>query len=123
MANGTGNGMAGYDASGDPCINLGGWPVEYEARGFFNPETCTLELTVIESWPKTEAHAVCLGYGSEVEGPPYKLVIEGIKLSETKIRDDIPLTQDEISWVNSFTLVPGMGTENLNCLFPEAPSE
>jgi len=123
QVSGTGFGMAGYDASGGPCINLGGWPVNYEVGGYFNPESCELTIGIVETWPKTEAHAVCLGYGAEVEGPPYTIAFTGLKFTETDVVKGVPLTQDEIVWVNTFTLIPGMGTENLDCIFADPPAE
>ena len=124
LVSGTGFGMAGYDASGDPCINLGGWPVEYTATGTFNAEACELNITADESWPKTEAHSVCLGSGAEVEGPPYKLIFPSLKFTDNEVvATPEPRTVDEIYWSDTFTLVPGVNTEKLNCLFtaPSAP--
>ncbi|MFN2146221.1 MAG: hypothetical protein ACK2T7_12780 [Anaerolineales bacterium] len=121
LATGNGFGMAGYDGSGGPCINLGGWPVDYSVQGEFNPESCELSIAVTESWPKTEAHAVCLGSGAEVEGPPYSMIMPGIKFSETHVVD-ATTTEDEIVWVNTFTLVPGKGTETLDCMYVDPPT-
>ena len=124
LVSGTGFGMAGYDASGGPCINLGGWPVDYTATGTFNAEGCTLNIIAEESWPKTEAHAVCLGFGSEVEGPPYKLTFPSLKFTETEVlATPEPITIDEILWMNTFTLIPGVNTEKLNCIFPAPPAQ
>jgi hypothetical protein len=121
-ASGNGFGMAGYDASGGPCVNLGGWPVDYTVTGSFSEENCTLSLVAVESWPKTEAHAVCLGSGNEVEGPPYSITLPNINFDETKVKVGTTVT-DEIVWVNTFILTTGVGSENLNCMFSDPPAE
>jgi hypothetical protein len=123
LVSGTGFGMAGYDASGDPCINLGGWPVDYSAAGTFNTDTCEFNIIAEESWPKTEAHAICLGYGSEVEGPPYKLVFPNLKFTSTEVlATPEPRTVDEIYWTDTFTLIPGVDADKLDCIFSDPPS-
>ncbi|MEN8242504.1 MAG: hypothetical protein ABFS17_11320 [Chloroflexota bacterium] len=124
LISGSGFGMAGYDASGGPCINIGGWPVDYTATGTFNAEGCELNIIAEESWPKTEAHAICLGSGSEVEGPPYKLTFPSLKFTEVEsIATPEPRTVDEIYWTDTFTLVPGVNTEKLNCIFSSPKTE
>ena len=39
---GTGFGTAGFDASSNICQDIGGWPIEYAAEGFFDKKNCTI---------------------------------------------------------------------------------
>jgi hypothetical protein len=117
---GTGFGKAGFDASGGACIDIGGWPIEYNVTGSFSEENCTLELVAEEIWPNTEGTAICLGYGAEVEGPPYSLTLPNIKFTEQKVRTDTTV-KDEIVWTNSFFLYTGEGTDKLDCMFSDPP--
>jgi hypothetical protein len=119
---GNGFGKAGYDGSGGPCINIGGWPVEYSVSGSFSEENCSMTIVAVESWPKTEAHAICLGSGAEVEGPPYSITLPNIKFDELKVKTTTTVT-DEIVWLNTFVLTTGVGSEKLNCMFSDPPPE
>ena len=115
---GTGEGIAGFDASGNNCIDLGGWPIEYNAHGYFDAGKCELTLHVEETWPKTEAYAVCVGVSGSGSGPEYKLNFTNLKFTEKTSRADTELTGG-ITWINSFQIYPKDALEYIGCTFGE----
>ena len=116
---GTGFGKAGFDASSKVCQDLGGWPIEYNAEGFFDKENCTITIKVEETWPQTEAHAQCFGQSGSASGGIYKLAFPNLKFEDDDPREDTKLTQDMIEWVNSFELSVREGLKGTGCLFEE----
>jgi hypothetical protein len=114
---GTGVGVAGFDASANNCIDLGGWPVEYNAQGHFDGGKCELTIIVEETWPKTEAFAVCAGVSGSGSGPEYKLNFPNLKFTEKSSRVDTELTQDMLTWINSFQIYPKDALEHIGCTF------
>lgn len=116
---GTGFGTAGFDASDQVCQDLGGWPVEYTAEGFFDKENCTITIKVDETWPQTEAHAACLGQSGSASGGIYKLSFNGLNFEDNNPRVDTTLTQDMITWANSFQLTVREGLKGTGCLFED----
>jgi len=114
---GTGSGTADFDASMNNCTDLGGWPIEYNAQGYFDEGKCELTIKVEETWPKTEGYAVCMGVSGSGSGPEYKLNFPNLKFTESSPRADTELTRDMITWINSFQLIPGKGTEDIICTF------
>lgn len=116
---GTGFGKAGFDASNDVCQDMGGWPIEYAAEGYFDKENCTITIKVVETWPQTEAHAQCFGQSGSASGGIYTLEFPGLKFEDDDPRDDTQLTQDMITWANSFELSVREGLKGTGCLFEE----
>jgi hypothetical protein len=121
MLTGNGFGKAGFDASGGPCVDLGGWPTEYTVVGFFEVPKCQLNVTIEEIWPATEARATCMGYSGSSSGGPYKLTFKNLKFTASQTRVDSETNQDMIQWMNTFRLTPGEGLEDSGCEFAPAP--
>lgn len=117
LISGTGFGTAGFDASSQVCTDLGGWPTEYSAEGQFNVRDCELNLTIVETWPKTEAHAECMGYSGSGGGGIYKLTFPGLKFTAADTREDTTTTIDMLTWINTFLLYPKDGLEDTGCEF------
>jgi len=116
---GTGEGIANFDASVNNCIDLGGWPIVYTAQGYFDAGKCELTIIVEETWPKTEAFAVCAGVSGSGSGPEYKLNFPNLKFTEKTSRADTELTQDMLTWINSFQIYPKDALEHIGCTFGE----
>jgi len=115
---GTGFGKAGFDASSQACLDMGGWPIEYAAEGYFDKENCTITIKVVETWPQTEAHAQCLGMSGSASGGIYTLTFPNLKFEDFEPRVDTELTQDMITWANSFELSAREGIKKTDgCLF------
>ena len=120
LAFGGGVGVAGFESMPSNCQSYGGWPTEYDVKGTFNPETCTLKATITEIWPKTEAYATCGGGGAG--GGEYRLVFSGIVFTEQEVVFSLkPKTQDMITWTGTMTLTPAPGADRLDCLFSPPP--
>ncbi len=119
---GTGFGTAGFDATTQVCIDEGDWPVEYTAEGNFNVDNCELNLKIQETWPKTEAHAVCMGYSGSGGGGIYTLIFPSLNFKDYDTREDTTTgSKDTIAWVNTFLLYPKDGWEDTGCVF-DAPT-
>ena len=118
---GEGFGKAGFDASGGPCADLGGWPIEYNAFGFFDVPRCELKVTIEEVWPKSEALATCMGMSSSASSGPYKLSFTNLTFTRSQTRLDTETKKDMISWMDTFRLIPGEGLEDSGCEFAPAP--
>lgn len=120
---GTGFGKAGFDASSQVCIDEGGWPVEYTAEGHFDEDKCELTLKIEETWPKTEAHAACMGYSGSGGGGIYTLSFPSLNFKEDDLREDTTTTIEEgmMTWLNTFLLYPRDGLEDTDCVF-DAPT-
>ncbi len=116
---GTGVGTADFDASGNNCTDMGGWPIKYTAQGYFDADKCELTLLVEETWPKTEAFAVCAGVSGSGSGPEYKLNFPDLKFTKNSSRVDTELTQDMLTWINSFQIYPKDALEIIGCTFGE----
>jgi len=116
---GTGVGTADFDASVKNCTDMGGWPIKYNAQGYFDAGKCELTLHVEETWPKTEAFAVCAGVSGSGSGPEYKLNFTNLKFTEKTSRADTELTQDMLTWINSFQIYPKDALEHIGCTFGE----
>ena len=116
---GTGVGTADFDASVNNCTDMGGWPIKYNAQGYFDAGKCELTLHVEETWPKTEAFAVCAGVSGSGSGPEYKLNFTNLKFTEKTSRADTELTQDMLTWINSFQIYPKDALEHIGCTFGE----
>jgi hypothetical protein len=114
---GTGFGTAGFDASSNACKDAGGWPVDYTAEGYFNKDNCELTIKVEETWPKTEAQAVCLGRSGSASGGIYKLTFPGLNFKDDDPREDTTTSKDLITWLNTFLLYPKSGLEDTGCVF------
>jgi len=114
---GTGFGTAGFDASTQVCKDAGGWPIEYTAEGNFDVDNCVLTLKIEETWPQTEAHAVCMGYSGSASGGIYKLSFPSINFKDDDPRKTTTTSQDMLTWVNTFLLFPREGLEDTGCLF------
>lgn len=117
LASGTGFGKAGFDASNEVCTDLGGWPTEYNAEGVFDVRKCELSLMIEETWPKTEAHASCLGVSGSGSGGVYKLTFPGLKFTADDPREDTETSENMITWLNTFTLFAREGLEDSGCEF------
>ena len=115
---GTGAGTADFDASVNNCTDMGGWPIKYTAWGSFDGGKCELAITVEETWPKTEAFAVCAGVSGSGSGPEYKLIFPNLKFTEKTSRADTELTAG-IIWINSFQIYPKDALEHIGCTFGE----
>jgi hypothetical protein len=117
---GTGFGKAGFDASSQKCMDMGGWPIEYAAEGYFDKENCTITIKVVETWPQTEAHAQCFGQSGSASGGIYTLTFPSVKFEDDDPRMDTELTQDMITWANTFELSVREGIKKTGgCLFEE----
>ncbi|MEN8173325.1 MAG: hypothetical protein ABFS03_10650 [Chloroflexota bacterium] len=114
---GTGFGTAGFDASSDACLDTGGWPIEYDAEGYFDEDKCELTIKVDETWPKTEAHAVCFGQSGSASGGAYKMSFPNLKFEDDNPREDTTTDLEMITWANTFLLFPKEGLEDTGCLF------
>jgi hypothetical protein len=116
-AAGTGVGTAGFDASSNNCLDMGGWPIEYTAEGNFDDDTCTLTLKIEEIWPRTEAYAVCFGVSGSGSGGMYQLSFPTLLFEDDDPREDTETTRDMITWINSFLLYPKSDWQGSKCVF------
>ena len=88
-------------------------------EGYLDMYGCELTIIVEETWPRTEAFAVCAGMTGSGSGPEYKLNFPNLKFTEDTARVDTELTQDMLTWINTFQIYPKDALEYIGCTFGE----